>query len=113
MSYMSDMSQFSVQWDELTKVEVLLTEIEREVRNLAPLLDPSAAVRASAPVAATAMNELSASLSSFVEQNASELHGDVERFNQVVRNYQNSDRGVVDSSEQMCRRPMTNLSIQR
>jgi hypothetical protein len=112
MIRMSDMSQFSVQWEGLNRVQMLFAEIEREIRNLAPLLDASAAMQASAPTAATAMGEFSASLSSLVDRNATELHGEVERFDQVTRNYQNADRAVVDSSDQMCRRPSISAQSQ-
>jgi hypothetical protein len=103
MYAMSEMSQFSIQFDGLARVPALLAEIEREIRNLTPPLNASAAATASAPVVATAMIELSASFTGFVEQNEAELHSDVEKFGQVIRNYQDADRTVVDSSQRLCR----------
>jgi hypothetical protein len=100
---MSEMSQFSVQWNDLTQVPASLAEIELEIRGLSPLLNSSDAARSSAPIVASAMGELSASLVSFIEQNASELRADAERFGQVIRNYQNADRSVADASQQLCR----------
>ncbi len=100
---MSDMSQFWFQWEGLNQVPTVLAAIEDEIRGLRRLMDPADAMRASAATVAAAMNELSASLGGLIDQNASELHNDIERFRHVTNNYSNADRSVSDSAQQLRR----------
>ncbi len=88
---MSDMTQFSVACDGLSNVPVLLVEIEEEVRNIRPFIQPSAAAVASASVVAAAINDFSLSLSSFLDQQEAGLRSDAEKLAQVVSNYQSAD----------------------
>jgi hypothetical protein len=98
------MSQFSVQLDELSRVPLLLIEVETGLCNLEPLFEHAAAMQSSAPVAATAIDELTVSLNAFVNQQVSGLRSDAEKFREVLRNYRNADNSVADSATRLYRR---------
>ncbi len=105
------MSDISVSWQELASLPARLSSIDTEVRALYPLLSAGPAMATSAPIVATAIEELTGSLVASLERSLASLTHDIDGLRKAMRTYQSTEDATVEATQRVCRQmPPMNMA---